>query len=116
MPEFTQKEMMTTVSETTSWIELELPEDAELMRKEWYTYRVGNQWFDIELFEKTTGQFYAIGTPSNKDKLIIYGSAVVAEAKDALRQAIQKINRDHFQTEIFSVGEDARTPADSGDR
>lgn len=95
------------MSEASPWQAQQLPEDAELMRKEWYTYRVGDEWFDIELFEKTTGNFYAIGTPANKDKMTIYGSAVVAEAKDALRQAIQKINRDHFKEEVLSIGEDA---------
>ena len=90
------------------WHALKLPDDSELMRKEWFTYRIDGEWYEIELFEKTTGEYYAIGTPANQDKLVIYGSAVVPSAQEALRQAIRKINRDHFKGEILSIGEDVR--------
>ena len=102
------------MSHAPEWNGLKLPDDSELLRKEWFTYRIEDQWYDIELFEKSTGEYYAIGTPANKDKLIIYGSAAVSTAQDALHQTIQKINRDHFKEEILSIGEDVRDGRNPG--
>ena len=88
------------------WQDVRLPDEAELLRKELFSYRVDSEWFDIELFENQNGQYYAIGTPGDKTRLIVYGSAVTADPQKALEQALQKINRDHFQQDIIAVGED----------
>ena len=93
------------------WRTLPLADDAELLRKEWFTYRVGGEWFDIELFEGTTGQFYAIGTPADKGRAVVYGSRVVESARQALAQTIRKIDRDHFGHAIARVGEDNEEPS-----
>ncbi|MCY0876687.1 MAG: hypothetical protein OWT28_10540 [Firmicutes bacterium] len=86
--------------------DIKLPEGAELWRKENYAYTVAGQPFDIELFASQDDRYYAIGTPADKSRLIIYGSQIVNDELTALQQAIKKINRDALQTPIFEVGED----------
>lgn len=88
------------------WKSLTLREDANLLKKEIYTYQIGADTFEIELFETVQSEYYAIGTPTNSDLLYIFGSAVVKDPALALDQAIKKINREHDQTEIQFVGED----------
>ena len=104
------------MAEMGTWRDVRLPDGAELLRKELFSYRVDSEWFDIELFENRDGQYYAIGTPGDKTRLIVYGSAVTADPQRALEQALQKINRDHFQQEIMAVGEDrgGDGPTDEG--
>ncbi|MHB1683746.1 MAG: hypothetical protein ACYCYO_13115 [Bacilli bacterium] len=93
---------------TGDWKAIRIREDAELQRKEWFTYQVGDERFNIELFETQKGEFYAIGTPEDSSRLFIYGSSLVSDAALALEQTVKKINRDHDQSDIFAVGEDVR--------
>ncbi|MHB1628657.1 MAG: hypothetical protein ACYCVB_09870 [Bacilli bacterium] len=97
------------------WKTIRIREDAELQRKEWFTYQVGASRFNIELFETARGDFYAIGTPADSSRLFIYGSSLVSDAALALEQAIKKINRDHDQADILAVGEDVRDDDSVGD-
>lgn len=97
------------------WKPIKLPGDAELLRKDWFSYRIGNDLYDIELFESQTGDFYAIGTPADKSKLIVYGSAIVKDSKTAVEQALRKINREYADEEEWIVGMDAPQPTDSAD-
>ncbi len=90
------------------WKTLRIREDAELLRKEWFAYQVGDDRFTIELFETTKGEFYAIGTPADSSRLFIYGSSVVSTAALALEQTMKKINREHDHEDIFAIGEDVR--------
>ncbi len=95
-----------------SWKSIPLRKDAELLRKETYSYQVGSESYQIELFETMTDKFYAIGTPTTSDQLYIYGSAVVGTPELALEQAIKKINREHDQAEIQQIGEDVHDLSD----
>lgn len=97
------------------WRTLPLSPETELLRKEWFSYRAGDAWFDIELFETSTGQFYAIGTPADKERVIVYGSRVVDSGRQALAQTIRKIDRDQFGHAINRVGEDNETPGSPDD-
>lgn len=91
---------------------IQVPEDAELLRKEWYSYRIGHEWFDIELFENQTGQYYAIGTPADKSRIYVYGSSIVGDPTTALAQTVKKITRDQQQQDILRIGEDVRPSED----
>lgn len=73
------------------WHQLDLPENAQLVRKETFEYSSPKGEFLIELFETIEGKYYAIGTPRHEDRLIIYGSPVLNEAKQALQVVIGKI-------------------------
>ncbi|WP_018131063.1 hypothetical protein [Effusibacillus pohliae] len=78
-----------------TWSEVELPEGAELLKKELYDYNSEKGQFLIELFETIDGKFYAIGTNKNPDaKMIIYGSNVVYDKRMALQTVIEKIERE----------------------
>ncbi len=94
------------------WKGISLESQAELLQRNVYIYRIEGREYTIELFEKQSGECYAIGTPSDSDQIIVYGSAIVTEPKVALQQTIAKINRDHFQTEITQIGEDVRSRHD----
>lgn len=94
------------MKDAADWHSLSLAADTELLRKEWFSYRARDDWFDIELFETSTGQYYAIGTPADKEHAIVYGSRVVDSALQALAQTIRKIDRDQFGHTIRRVGED----------
>lgn len=95
-----------------NWRTVRLAENAELLRKEWYEYRLETDIYDIELFETRDGRFYAVGTPSDKTRLFIYGSAVVNDPRTAIEQALRKINRDHNPDHDWTIGEDARLDGD----
>ncbi len=90
------------------WKSISLEPQAELLQRSMFTYRIEGNEYTIELFERQSGECYAIGMPSDRDQIIVYGSAMVTEPKIALQQTINKINRDHFQTEITQIGEDVR--------
>ena len=98
-----------------AWKKVDLHEQAELLKKEQYVYRIEGVEYAIDLFATQQGKFYAVGLPSDSAQIIVYGSAIVDDAEVALHQAIQKINRDHFQIEIQSVGEDVRHVDDRND-
>ncbi len=91
----------------SEWRALTLPENAELFRKELFTYRIEDAQFDIELFETLQGEYYAIGTNTDPSRLIVYGSTIVKNPQKALEQCIKKINRDQLHIDIFDIGEDA---------
>lgn len=78
----------------STWHQIELPEGSQLVRKELFEYTSEKGDYTIELFENRKGEFYAIGTPRHSDKLIIYGSPVMAEAIMALQTVIEKIERE----------------------
>ena len=79
----------------TVWNRVELPEGAELLKKELYDYNSEKGQFLIELFETIDGKFYAIGTNKDPDaKMIIYGSNVVYDKRMALQTVIEKIERE----------------------
>lgn len=83
------------MSQSNSWHSVELPEGAELLKKEWFDYNSEKGQFQIELFETSTGKFFAIGTPKDPAaKMIIYGSNVMDDKVKALQIAIDKIERD----------------------
>lgn len=86
--------------------DLSFPPQAELWRKENYLYTIAGEQYDIELFASLDGRYYAIGTPANKSRLIIYGSQIVSDAVTAIEQALKKINRDSLQNPIEHIGED----------
>ena len=89
------------------WKGLKLQEGAELLRKEYFLYRVADEEYDIELFESHKGEYYAIGVPAHSDKLMIYGSSVVDDPVKAIQQTLRKINRDAERQAIHHIGEDA---------
>jgi len=83
------------MAEQPTWKEVELPEGAELLKKEIYEYNSEKGRYLIELFETMDGKFYAIGTDKDPDaKLIIYGSNVVYDKRMALQTVIEKIDRE----------------------
>lgn len=89
-----------------TWEQIELPSGGELWRKELYHYRIRGNDYEIELFCSQDGAYYAIGTPADKERLVIYGSQVVGSPALALKQALKKINRDELTLPIDQVGED----------
>lgn len=92
----------------SSWNKVKLPEGTELLRKESFQFRVLDEEFNIELFESLTGEYYAIGTQVDSDRLVIYGSAIVSDPVKALEQTMHKITREATQQEIQQIGEDTR--------
>jgi hypothetical protein len=77
-----------------TWHNLELPEGAQLVRKELFEYSSDKGDFIIELFENVKGEYYAIGTPRHSDKLIIYGSPVMSDSFMAMQTVIEKIEQE----------------------
>jgi len=84
------------MAENRTWQTVQLPENAELLRKELFDYSTETGRYQIELFETTTGTFYAIATPKDSDRLIVFGSPVVDDRFTALQTVIEKITRDCF--------------------
>jgi hypothetical protein len=83
------------MADQPTWHGAELPEGAELLKKELFDYNSEKGQFQIELFETVRGQFYAIGTNKDPDaKMIIYGSNVVSNKLMALQTVIEKIERE----------------------
>jgi hypothetical protein len=76
------------------WRQVQIPENSELTRKEWFDYANEKGSFLIELFENMKGEFYAIGTPKDPDKLIVYGSPIMTDKVMALQTVIEKIERE----------------------
>ncbi|ASS76159.1 hypothetical protein CIG75_15245 [Tumebacillus algifaecis] len=76
------------------WTEAEIPEGGTLLRKETYEYQTEKGDFQIEVFENLKGEFYAIGTPQNGDKLIVYGSNLTTSRALALSVVLDKIERE----------------------
>ncbi|KUO95770.1 hypothetical protein [Ferroacidibacillus organovorans] len=89
-----------------SWKDVALRSDAFLLKKDIFIYRIQNKEYQIEVFEQQSGVCYAIGTPMNEDRMIIYGSAEVTNQTIAISQVIKKIDRDILNETIFSIGED----------
>ncbi|KYP79999.1 hypothetical protein [Ferroacidibacillus organovorans] len=89
-----------------SWKTIELQNDAFLLKKEMFVYRIQNKEYQIEAFEQQSGVCYAIGTPTYEERMVIYGSSEVANQTLAISQVIKKINRDVLNETIFSIGED----------
>ncbi|MDI3329007.1 MAG: hypothetical protein QJR06_10660 [Alicyclobacillaceae bacterium] len=77
-----------------SWKSVEVPEGASLLRKERFTYQAEHGEYDIELFETPSGEYYAVGTPHLADKIVVFGSPVVADPALALQTVIDKIERE----------------------
>jgi hypothetical protein len=77
-----------------NWNEAEIPEGGALLRKELFEYSNEKGRYDIELFEDTEGKFYAIGVPKDDERMIIYGSNVVASRAMALSIVMDKIERE----------------------
>jgi hypothetical protein len=82
------------MADANSWTGLRLPEGAQLVKKEVFTYTVREQEFKIELFEQHDGTYYAIGVPENDERLIIYGSSIVNDKRTALQIVVDKIERE----------------------
>lgn len=82
------------MTETNNWVGVRLPEGAELLKKEAFTYSVREQEFLIEVFEQNDGKYYAIGVPQNDKRLIIYGSSIVDSKQMALQIVVDKIERE----------------------
>jgi hypothetical protein len=82
------------MAESQSWTGVNLPEGAELLKKEVFTYTVRDQEFTIELFEQNDGKYYAIGVPKDDSRLIIYGSNIVDDKRTALQIVVNKIERE----------------------
>ncbi|MFC4766129.1 hypothetical protein [Effusibacillus consociatus] len=83
------------MSEKNTWHTVELPEGAELLKKELYDYNSEKGRYQIELFETIQGKFFAIGTDKDPDaKMIIYGSNVVPDKLMAIQTVIEKIERE----------------------
>jgi hypothetical protein len=76
------------------WTESEVPEGGKLLRKELFEYHTEKGEYLIELFETMKGEFYAIGTPQESDKLIVYGSNITVSRALALSVVMDKIERE----------------------
>ncbi|MCL6444733.1 MAG: hypothetical protein K6T83_14980 [Alicyclobacillus sp.] len=73
---------------------LELPAGCTIRRKETFEYTTPDNTYDVELYEDTDGQFYAIGVP-REGPVVVYGSNVLASPVMALQVVVDKIDREH---------------------
>ncbi len=71
-----------------------MPSGCSLLRKEEYEYRTAHNRYRIELFQEQSGAWYAVAVPLEGERLIVYGSPVVASAADALQAVVDKITRE----------------------
>ncbi|MDB5083531.1 MAG: hypothetical protein JWN30_417 [Bacilli bacterium] len=95
----------------SNWLEVKLPADISLTKKEVFELSHPSGTYEIELFTSHNGECWAIGVPKNDAKFIVYGSPIVGNTKQALEIVIDKISR---ETTGDSCGFD-EAEEDSGD-
>lgn len=91
---------MTLNKEPEAFQGVPLTEGSFLRKKELYEYTTPDNVYDVELYMNQDGTCYAIGIPREGERLIVYGTNVVPSADLALKQLLQKIERQGFDRDF----------------